>query len=165
MKVRIPKAVRNTFIGIVVCLLVAIGAGVGYVWYTGQDESQVLAATTETEKPAARPFGAPIAPNPDNPVGASVQMISSPVKPGGDVSLIVKTTPTATCKIVAKYNNIVSQNPSLVEKSADDYGAVNWDWTLEAGVPLGTWPVDVTCSFAEKSAMVRGDLVVSDKAE
>jgi hypothetical protein len=43
---------------------------------------------------------------------------------------------------------------------ADDFGIVSWTWTVEESVPLGEWPVDVTCAFNDQSAMVRGKLVV-----
>jgi hypothetical protein len=37
---------------------------------------------------------------------------------------------------------------------------VSWSWTVGTSTPKGTWPVLVTCTYATKTAVVQGDLVV-----
>jgi hypothetical protein len=137
-----------------------VGGGVGYTWYMGQhDDGSTLGVATPVEATPA-PVIKPSKPSPNAPVGASVQMLTTPVVPGENASITVKTTPMANCTIKVEYNKVASTDSGLIPKAADEFGIIGWSWTVEESVPLGTWPVTVTCTYNKKSAMVRGDLVV-----
>lgn len=161
MKRRILRVIRNSLIGAGVLLVLIVGAGVAYTWYNGQNPSTV-AATPAPQPPApVTPVMKPPQLSPNAAESASVQMLSSPVKPGAPVSLTVRTNPVSTCTAGVLYDDKVpSHAAGLGAQTADDYGMVSWSWTIEPTAPLGTWPVTVTCVSGKKSAIVRGDLNV-----
>lgn len=143
------------------CVILAgvlTGGGFAYVWWSGQQE-------TPPPPPAAvapnRPTFSKPKPSPNAPVSASVQSLISPASPGEDVAMTVRTTPEATCEISVEYDNdVMSVAEGLQPAVSDEFGMVSWEWTVEPTAPAGTWPVEVTCSAREKSAMVRGDLEI-----
>ena len=162
-RTRVVKSIRNTIISIAVLLVLIVGAGIGYTWYMGQqpvDTAAVAAPVEAAPKPAV--IAAPkLAPNAN--VSASVQVLTSPVAPGANSSIMVKTNPGSACTIKVEYDEVASTDSGLTPKTADEFGLVNWTWTVEPTVPHGIWPVDVTCVSGEKSAVVRGDLNVTDE--
>lgn len=161
-KVRVPKSVRNTVLSIVALLILFPAAGIGYTWYMGQyGDNDVAVAPPPAKKKVSDPFGEPPKPAANAAVSASVQVLTSPVAPGENASMTVKTLPGAKCTIEVVYGEVPSTDSGLKEKTADEYGVISWSWTVEPAVPVGTWPVEVTCKNGEKSAMVRGDLVVA----
>ena len=165
MKSRIKKYVRNILISTFIMLVLFVGAGVGYTWYMGQNSSSdksVLAEPVEYKPPTVIK---PTQPTANTKVGASVQMITSPILPGSNASITVRTVATASCSISVIYKETPSTDSGLVIKKADEYGMVSWSWTVEDSVPLGKWPVKVTCAYGESSAQVIGDLVVSEKVD
>ena len=101
---------------------------------------------------------------PDAVVAASVQMITSPLEPGMNAMISVKTNAEAKCTIKVVYDKTASTDSGLVEKIADDYGMVSWTWTVEPTAPLGSWPVWVTCANEKNSAAVKADLKLEKKA-
>lgn len=160
MKQRILRTVRNIAISVVVLAVLIAGAGAGYIWYTGQETPTAAVATevpqTVVQQPAKRPL-----PSADAKASASVQQMTSPVAPGAAVALYVRTNPTAVCKIAVEYNKVPSSDPGFIDKTADEFGMVDWNWTVPASAPKGKWPVTVTCSLDEaRSAVVQGDLIV-----
>ena len=102
----------------------------------------------------------PTKPDPTSKVGASIQTITTPVVPGSNASVMIRTNPSATCVISVEYDKVPSKDSGLIQKTADEYGVVEWAWTVEQDAPLGTWPVTMTCANQKNSAMVRGDLQV-----
>jgi len=104
----------------------------------------------------------PIQSDPYANVGVSVQALTSPIKHGSEASITVKTNQRALCKIRVEYNKVASTDENLVDKNADEFGLVRWDWYVEDSVPIGKWPVEVTCYKNEKSGYVKGDLNVID---
>lgn len=161
-RLRVPKIVRNILISALVLLVLMVSGGVGYIWYTGQTDGQEVLAATDpvVEAPSARPMVTPTKPGPDVPVGASVQALLSPVAPGANTTISIKTRPEATCVLKVAYNNVPSTDSGLVEKQADEFGVVSWTWTVEPAAAIGTWPVDVRCTYEDKSGVVRGHLQV-----
>ncbi|MDN5275383.1 MAG: exported protein of unknown function [Candidatus Saccharibacteria bacterium] len=161
------KLVRDIAIGSVVLVILAIALGVLYIWYTGQQGAQVADAATASEEvsPAyAAPNVQPKKPSADAQIGASVQMLTSPVAPGKNASITVRTLPEATCTIEVSYNDVISKDSGLSKKVADVYGLVSWSWTVDNTAAIGEWPVKVTCSLGEtRSAVVVGKLTVSAK--
>ena len=162
---RVAKFVRNTAVSIGVLLVLAVGGGVAYTWYMGQQPVDTTTAIAEPVDVAPRQEIKPPTMSPDAAVSASVQMLTSPIMPGDNASITVKTNPKAVCSIVVEYDDVASNDSGLSLKTADEFGNVSWSWTVEPEVPLGTWPVDVTCAHNEKSAMVRGDVEVTDKID
>jgi hypothetical protein len=159
-KAKLVKTVRNLTISAVVLLVLVVGAGVAYTWYVGQDESTTTATIPEQAAPVASPTIKPTKPAADAKQSAAVQMLTSPVAPGENASIMVKTNAESECTISVKYGEVVSTDSGLKPKVADDFGIVSWTWTVEKTVPVGKWPVEVNCAFHEQSAMVRGDLIV-----
>jgi hypothetical protein len=90
----------------------------------------------------------------------SIQSITSPVAPGDNASIYIHTNRDSKCTITAVYNNIPSKDAGLSPKTADEYGLASWSWTVESTVPVGKWPVTVTCVWNKKIAVVVGDLIV-----
>jgi hypothetical protein len=165
VKSRIVRLIRNTLISTVVLGVVVLGAGIAYTWYNGQQPvatSQAIATPVDPTPPATIKAIKPAA---NAPVSASVQLLTSPVAPGENVSMSVKTVPTATCTIKVTYNKIPSTDSGLVAKTADEFGMVSWTWTVGTSIPHGTWPAIVTCIYNHRSAVVQGDVVVGRSAQ
>lgn len=160
-KKRLLKSVRNVLISVVVLLILAVGLGFGYTWYVSQDDSAIAAEEPAAEVKTTANSIKPQAQDPNAKVGVSVQSITSPVNPGANASIYIRTNPGATCKISVVYDKTASKDSGLKDKVTDEYGTTNWTWTVESDVPLGKWPVTVTCGLDEKRyAVVVGDLVV-----
>jgi hypothetical protein len=157
---RTAKVIKQTLISAGVLLILIIGSGIAYVYFTGRsatpDNSQAAPKVTEEKTP----FTNPPQPPEDAKVGASLEYISSPVKPGENTTMSVHTNPKASCTIAVAYNNIPVVDSGLIKKTADVYGSVAWTWTVSKDAPLGKWPIKVTCANAKNSAMVQGDLVI-----
>lgn len=158
----VGKVIRNIFISMGVLLVLFVGGGVAYTWYVGQDETENTAAIAKpVEATISAPQRAHIKPAANAPVSASVQMITSPVMPGENASLTVKSTPEAKCTILVEYDDVKSTDSGLIPKVTDEFGVQSWTWTVEESAPLGTWPVVVECLYNKKTAVVAADLVVS----
>ncbi len=160
MKRRFPTILRNILISTVVLLVLFVSAGIGYTWYMGQNNTVDATVLPETTKNTTETTLVHTLPSADIAESASVQSIVSPILPGSNSSITVRTKPFSTCTISVTYNKIPSTDSGLINKDADDYGMVTWSWTVENSVPLGKWPVKVTCASGEKSAVVVGDLEV-----
>lgn len=144
----------------VLCLIFAGGA-LAYTWFDGKYGEPPKVATMPT-KPA--PTRAPTKASPTGRIGASVQFITSPIVPGENATITVRTNADANCTIKAEYNKVPAKDSGLMPKKADEFGMVTWGWTVPVGTPLGKWPVTVTCANLKNSGMVIGDLVVVKKA-
>jgi len=159
----IPKAVRNTIISVVVLLVLLVGAGFVYTYFFGPTGGEVADAPKPEPAPTnALPKAAKVADN--APVGVSIASMLSPVAPGTNTSVSIRTLPESKCKVAVVYNDVPAADSGLAPKAADEFGTVTWTWKVSAATPEGTWPVDVTCERNGKSGMVRGDLVVAKKA-
>lgn len=159
------RKIRNGAIGTLIVFVVMILAGVGYTWYMGTQATAepVAEEIDEAVGPITR---TPYQPAPDAAVGVSSQLLTSPVQPGENASLSIKTNPAANCEITLTYGELgeedkQSTDSGLEPKVADAYGMVTWSWTVEASRPVGTWPVEVTCANEAKSGYLRVDLVVA----
>jgi hypothetical protein len=154
------KTIRNTAITVAVLLFLLIGVGVGYTWYMGQQPVAVPALVTTDEPVSQVPKHLDASVN--VPESVSIQSITTPVAPGSNASVIVKTNPASNCTIVVEYNKVPSKDSGLAPKVSDEYGTLTWAWTVEETVPVGTWPVHITCTRGPKlTAVVIGDLVVA----
>ncbi len=159
---RIPKTVIYTTVSVFVLLALFVGGAVAYVWYSGQNTPDSTATAPVADTPKA--VFTPSKPSPNAKASASVQMLTSPIAPGENASISIKTVPTAKCTIKVEYDKILSTDSGLVEKKADEFGIVDWTWTVGETVPHGTWPVTVTCVYNDQSAVVQGNLQVGGPA-
>lgn len=157
---RVPKSVRNGAIGVVVLLVLLVGGGIAYTYYFGPEGGTAAAPAPAVVKTETTPLK-PTAPTANAKEGAAVQSVTSPVVPGSNVILTVRTNATSKCTIVVAYNNVPSKDSGLVPKTADQYGMVTWSWTVESTVPLGKWPATITCVYNGRSAVVVADIEVS----
>lgn len=158
MKKRILKVIKNMAITALVLLVVLIAIGAAYIWFVGKNANVDISQADTTDTAAQQTTLKHVQPAANTPESASVQMLSSPVVPGSNVTMSVKTKPYSECLISVIYDKTASTDSGLVTKKADDFGTVEWTWTVEASAPLGKWPAKVTCSYAGKSAVVVGDL-------
>ena len=160
-KKRILKTIRNIVISILVLVVLFIAAGALYTWVMGQSVKPV-ATIEETATPATNVAIKRPQIDPNAAESASVQSLTTPVVPGENASVTIKTNPGSWCTIIVTYNEVKSADSGLIGKTSDEYGSVSWTWTVEASAPVGKWPVKVTCLRNSKSAVVIGDLVVKN---
>jgi hypothetical protein len=158
---RLKKFIRNTLISMGSLIILSVGAGVAYTWYNGQNPPVDTSAQSVAMETPTAPVMRHTQPAPNAPESAAVEAITSPVQPGSNASITVKTNPTSACTIAVTYNNVPSKDSGLSPKVADEYGIVSWTWTVESSVPVGKWPAKVTCVYNKKSAMVQADLQVA----
>lgn len=150
------SSLKKVLVFSVVLLVMYSAFGVFYTWYIGKDEvvtdeSQLVESTQKT---TTTPI-THVQQDPNANVGASVQYTSTPLKPGSEASLSVRTNSFATCDIKFTYkDNIDSKSEGLITKTADDYGSVDWHWIVDKDAPIGEWPVTVTCRKNTKSGVV-----------
>jgi predicted peptidase len=133
-------------------------AGVVYTWYMGQQKPVVEASMPP--KITSGPIIKHVAPADKNPVGVAVQALMSPVAPGDNSYIQVKTNPNANCTIKVEYNEVATKDSGLISKTADEYGAIMWSWTVDKTAPDGKWPVTVTCAKGKLSGVVVGKIQV-----
>jgi hypothetical protein len=161
-KFRVPKVVRNTLIAILIILVLMIAAGIAYTYFGGEYVPPEVTAPVTPPPATVLPTRKPA---PGSPVGGSVQFVTTPVAPGANASITVKTTPDALCTIKVEYDKKKSQDDGLIKKMADEYGNVSWTWTVEETAPEGKWPIEVTCELYKKSGMVQTILEVKKGAK
>ncbi|HET8884526.1 MAG TPA: hypothetical protein VFM68_03580 [Candidatus Saccharimonadales bacterium] len=160
----VAKFVRNTVISVGVLLVVLVGGGVAYTWYMGQQPVENTPAVAAPIAPKPAPVIKASKPAPNAKPSASVQLLTTPVMPGENASINVKTLAAAKCTITVVYDEVPSKDSGLGPKVADEFGIISWAWTVEPTVPLGKWPVTVTCTYNKRPAVVQGMLeVVAEK--
>ena len=162
-KGRTSKTLRNTLITVLALLIVLVGGGVGYTYYMDKQGGASAAATIAS--PAVQPVSA-ITPHKtaaNAPESASIELLSSPVALGTAASISAKTQPASQCTIIMLYKNVPKPIAGAGPKMADDFGTVEWDWTVSRNTPIGTWPVRVTCTFNKKTAVVQGNMQITAK--
>lgn len=142
-----------------VLLVLFVTAGLFYTWYMGQN---ITMSSIATPVSAADDYAEVKSVKPGENVAESlsIQSLTTPVMPGSNVAITVRTKPDSTCKISVIYNEIASVDSGLIDKTADEYGMVSWSWSVENSVPVGTWPAKVTCYYGEQWAVVIGHLEV-----
>jgi hypothetical protein len=165
MKARVVTFIRNTLISVGVLLVVFVGGGIAYTWYMGEYGAAAPEAIAAPVQATPAPVITARKPSPDAKESAVIQMLTSPVTPGTNASVTVKTNAESECTIVVEYNKVASTDSGLKPKVADEFGMVTWAWTVEESVPLGKWPVKITCVYNDQSAVVQGDLVVTNQVE
>lgn len=149
--------VQRTLITSVVLIVVAVGAGVGYTWYMGKTKPAVVEVAPAAKKKVTMRTPKP---NPNAPVGLAIQTLTSPVAPGNNASISIRTNPLATCDIVVEYNKVRSRDSGLMQKKSDEFGTISWAWTVEPNVQPGVWPITMTCANEKRSGMLQANLEV-----
>lgn len=158
--IRVPKAARNALLSAVAMLVLVVGGGVAYVWYSGQGgivKPLAAAPVSDTEAPVIKPSK----PSPNARESVAIESLTTPVAPGANSSLMIRTLAGSKCTISVLYNNVPSADSGLTPKVADEFGSVSWSWTVRPETPVGHAPVTVTCAYGQKTAVVQGDLVVT----
>jgi competence protein ComEC len=79
----------------------------------------------------------------------SLQILSvtSPVAPGGDASVRIKTIPGANAQIRVHTKSGVSQAKGLEDSPADKDGYVVWNWKVGSSTAEGTWRIEISASL------------------
>jgi hypothetical protein len=130
----------------------------------GKQTPQQAVQTADTR--SAAPTIKTYTPAPDAPVGISQQSFSETATPGSNASITIKTNPGAACQITVKVNNnnnALLPDTGLVPKIADEFGIIDWSWTIPKNILPGKLPVEITCAnAAKKSGYYKADLIVTN---
>ncbi len=145
------KPLRNVLLSALLMLLLLVGLGLLYTWYVDSQPKNLDTA----EKTSATKTTAMKAPaiDPNAPVGVAVQSLSSPVAPGENASLTIRTKPTAICHVEVSYTGVptTTRDSGLGDKKADEFGVVIWSWTIPTTAQKALSPVSVRCELDDKS--------------
>lgn len=153
------QTARRTTTAAVILLVLMLLTGVIYVWYMGRHPARQV---VKTITPSAAPSIKAPKVSPDAPVSIVQQTFSGSVPAGGNAGLSIKTNPGAACQITVKVNSAPLPDAGLVPKIADEFGMVDWSWTVPRNVLPGKWPTEVTCANDQKkSAYYRVELEVT----
>jgi hypothetical protein len=161
LKRRVPRTIRNIVISIVILIILFVGSGIAYVYFTNKSDANNAPVATAGDTTQSYGEIKPSKPNPKAPEQAAVESIITPVSAGSNSSISVKTNAGSKCTITVTYKDVLSKDSGLTPKTADAWGNVTWSWTVDASAPVGTWPVKVTCVYNGRSAVVIGDLKVT----
>lgn len=148
---RRKKLWKRFFIGIIVLVVLIVGAGLLYTWYMGR--TAPVQQAQKIEEPTPRPKQEVTPVDETAQVGVAEQIFTRTVAPGENASLQIKTNRLAACSIKVEYDKKVSTDTGLVPKKADEYGVVSWAWTVEPTRPVGRWPITVTCANEKNSGV------------
>lgn len=105
------RVLRRTLTFVIVIVLVLGGAGVAYSWYTARNAKVVVA---DAPTPVSKTVKKATVPAANTPVGVSITVLTSPIKPGSNASMTIKTKPKAACSIRVEYNKKPSTDSGLV---------------------------------------------------
>lgn len=168
---KILKRLRNILIGSLILLIILVTAGAIYTWYMGQN-TPIYREDNASESKTYSDLKPTVNNDPNQAVGVAIQSMSSPVAPGSEVFISVRTTPGANCKISVEYNKDTVETmkmkvapmsgPDLIDKKADDWGIVNWSWDVPTSAKIGKWYTTVSCYKGSKWANAVGDLIVKN---
>lgn len=157
----LKKKIKRIAISAGVLVVVFFIAGLAYVYMSDlSTEAGPQIGTLATSD--YNPIKPPPKPGPHAAVGVAEEAFDTPAAPGADTSIIISTTPGATCSISVAYNSHSSKStdPALAPKVADGYGNVTWSWVIPYGTALGSYPVAVTCRLDSHWAVFDDKLVI-----
>ena len=100
-------------------------------------------------------------PGSNSPEGVAIESLTSPVNAGSNASASVITNAGSMCAIEVNYDGVQSSDSGLTSKLANSYGNVVWSWTVGNSVPIGNWPVKITCTYNGRSAVVDGSIQIT----
>lgn len=160
-RARILKTGRNIGITVAVMLLLFGIAGVLYVLLAGGEHASKKNAVPVAS--TSEPFTAkPTPPAANAQEGVAIGSLTSPAPKGSNVALTARTNAGSNCTISAVYAGKPSYDSGLAPKKADDFGTVTWTWTIDSSVPVGKWPVTVTCTYNGRTGVMVGSLEVTN---
>lgn len=155
------RTIRNIAIAVIVLLVLIVAGAIIYVMLSG-NESDKKASQPKPPAPIESLLPKASKPNPKVPASAAVQSLISPVKAGENTSLTIHTNHGGKCTISLKYGSIAAKDSGLKTKVADDYGIIDWSWTVPKNAPAGTWPIKMYCYYYKKSAYLEANLKVTN---
>lgn len=162
---RLVKTFRNLSIGVLTLGLLIGGVYVALLWLNKPKvASEAAPDATNSANPS---FLTPHKPPKDIAIGSSIQSISSPIAPGSNASLTLRTTESAVCTIkVLRLDTEMREvqhvtDSGLGEKTADDFGIVTWTWTMPADAAIAKWQADINCTRDSKSTRSIGEIIVA----
>lgn len=151
----------------VIFVIIAVVVGGIYFLIAWLNKPKVAGTTpTATETQQIPSILTPHKPPRDMAIGSSIQTLTSPVAPGGNVSLTLRTTESAICAIkVIRLDDQMREvgrvtDGGLADKKADDFGVVTWTWTMPSDAAIATWHADILCTRDTKTTRSVGDIVV-----
>ena len=162
----ILRRARNVSIAAIVLLILMVGAGIAYSFYTAsfaKDQPQSVAPDVEKRKDIT-----PTAPNPTAQVSVASSTTELKASPGENALFTVRTNAEAVCDITVTYGDPgerdkQSTDSGLQRKTADGFGVISWTWSIESARPLGTWPIEVTCFNEVNSGYFRAMLILANE--
>jgi hypothetical protein len=140
-----------------VLFAIFIGGGLAYTYFGPENKDAKKVVTEQKDLPktvAAKEQSK------DNAASVAILSLSTPVKPGENAQVLVRTNQRGNCKITVEYDKKPESDSGLVPKQADEYGSVTWTWTVNKAAPPGRWPVRVTCEYYGKTAIGGSDIQV-----
>jgi hypothetical protein len=118
-------------------------------------------ASKPTPKPAPKPTPRPTPKPASGTLKVTVTNLTSPVSPGEDATVGIRTRAGASCSIVVRYKSGPSKAQGLGPLKVDGSGVGSWTWLVGSRTTHGSWPITITCVSAGKSASAHATLVVS----
>jgi len=152
------RTIRNTLFAILMLLVLIISGATVYVLFINRPNLEP--GSTANAKYSTPSVLTPRQPNPNAPEGVAVESLPVAVRAGDNVSLIIQTNPTSTCKATTTGAGATTQAVALADKIADSYGMATWSWHVDPAAPLGNRTVDVTCLYHGRSGYVQGYFAV-----
>jgi len=93
-------------------------------------------------------------------IKVAVDSLTSPVRAGQNVKILIQTAAHARCEITVAYKSGPSPAQGLGPKSADRKGQVTWTWRVDSDATPGAWPITVTCAAGKQQGTLKTLLVV-----
>ena len=159
---RTSKVLRKVVISSIVLVLLFASAGFGYTYYIDKQNNIALKSSTNASDQQQGETITPAKPSPNAPEDVSLEVLTTPIARSQTNMVSIKTQADSTCSIAVTYlGGLVAHDPGLTPKTADDFGSVNWNWTISPSAPVGQGSVKIICKFYKKSAMVEGSFQVT----
>lgn len=164
-RARVLRSARTVFLIVVVLALLIGGMYAAFLWF---NKPQVITMETPVATNDQNPsFLERRKPPKDVAIGSSIQALSTPVSPGSNASLTLRTTESALCVVKVTMQDSAMRevarvtDSGLSDKKADDFGVVTWTWTMPADAKFGKWQADITCTRDSKSTRSIGEIEVT----
>ncbi len=106
--------------------------------------SNLLRGPVEPPPPESTSTTTTTIPQDPGAFGLQVVSLTSPVAPGANAALTIKTAPGAYCTITVIYKSGPSQAAGLGPQTADPNGTVTWQWKVGSSTARGVWSIVVT---------------------
>ena len=167
-KARALRRIRTMALVVGALTVVIGGSFAALLWLMKPQPVKPPVATTSAQEKApdltSQKFAA------DVPIGSAVQSITSPITPGSNASVTIRTTERAVCTIkvvrLDPYNKELARvaDSGLSDKTADEFGMVTWTWTMPENAVIATWKADMFCQRDSKSTRSVGEIIVQKNA-